>query len=131
MLTLSPGLRFALHQCAGPGLLSLLLIALLVPVMLVLLQVLFDASGSRPGLWRWLREWGAPTLLTGAGLVLLLTGSVTGDVHGGFSAVPSLALMPPPGVVAGRVCCPPGQSRAYCVCLQAASAVSGTSPPSK
>ncbi|KAB1579644.1 hypothetical protein [Serratia marcescens] len=122
MLTLSPGLSFALHQCVGPGLLSLLLIALLVPVLLVLLQVLFDASGSRPGFWRWLREWGAPALLTTAGLVLLLTGSLTGEVHDGLPAEPALALMPPPGVVAGRVCCPAGQSRAYCVCVQAAPA---------
>jgi hypothetical protein len=91
----------------------LVLTTLILPLLLVLLQAIFDASGSRPGIWCWLREWGAPVLLTSTGLMLLLGGVMSGDVHPGrqtldhFLAIthPSQALTP----TADELVCQPAE----------------------
>lgn len=93
---MTSGLSFVLHQCATPGMMGLVMTTFILPLMLLLMQTLFDEAGTRPGFWCWLREWGAPVLLTTSGLMFLLGGVIAGDDH----AEPTLTqvvVIPPSG----------------------------------
>lgn len=98
---MNAGMNFVLHQFTAPGIMVLVLTTLILPLLLVLLLAIFDASGGRPGFWCWLREWGAPVLLTATGLMLLLGGGVSGDVHPGRQTLEHLLAITHPEPAAG------------------------------